>query len=88
MQLFAILTDPENESLEKAIKGEFPDRYFDFGDGQWFVAGGATADRVYEKLDNADKYGDIGSLVVLLIAGRSGYASTKLWEWIAELGCQ
>ncbi len=88
MQLFAILTDQINENLEKAIQEEFPDRHFDFGDGQWFVAGGKTARAVYEKLDNEGKYGDIGSLVVLLIAGRSGYASTKLWEWMVEMGEQ
>ena len=83
MRLYVLLSDPVNDNLEKAIKGEFPDRYFDFGDGQWFVAGQGTAAHIYEKLsENEDAYGDIGSVVVLSILGHHGYASTNLWDWM------
>ncbi len=85
MRIFVILTDPANENLEKAIKSEFPEKYYDFGDGQWFVAGEGTASFVYGKLDNAKAYGDIGSMVVLSTLGYDGYASTKLWDWLIAM---
>ena len=85
MRLYVLLSDTDNENLEKAIKGEFPDRYFDFGDGQWFVAGEGTAGSIYVKLDNEKQYGDIGSLVVLSIMGYDGYASTRLWDWMIAM---
>ena len=31
MRLYVLLSDPINENLEKAIKGEFPDRYYELG---------------------------------------------------------
>ena len=86
MRLYALLSDPINENLEKAIKGEFPDRYYDFGDGQWFVSGQGAAEQIYEKLSgNEDAYGDVGSVVVLSILGHSGYASTNLWDWMVGM---
>ena len=85
MRLYVLLTDPVNENLEKAIKGEFPDRHFDFGDGQWFVAGKGTVESVYKKLDDQEKYGDVGSVVALSIVGYHGYASTDLWDWMIAM---
>ena len=32
MNIYAILSDPENPTLEAAIKGKFQKNYFDFGD--------------------------------------------------------
>lgn len=83
MRIYALLSDPVNDSLEKAIKGEFSDRYYNFGDGQWFIAGQGTAAQIYEKLSkDEDKYGDIGSVVVLSILGYHGFASNNLWDWM------
>ena len=82
MILYALLSDPDNVELSKAIKKIFPDNYFDFEDGQWFVAANGTAREVYDKLDEGDV--DIGSIVVLSVNGYYGYASTNLWEWMAS----
>ena len=86
MRIYAVLSDTDNQNLEKAIKGEFPGKYYDFGDGQWFVAGNGTAQQIYEKLSlDEDKYGDVGSVVVLSILGYGGYASTNMWDWMVGM---
>lgn len=85
MRLYALLSDPDNKQLEKAIQGEFPHGFYDFGDGQWFVAGQGTANQIYDSLSDEEKYGDIGSVVVLSLLNYGGYASTNLWDWISEM---
>ena len=87
MRLFAIMTDPHNKELEKALKRDFPKRYFDFGDGQLFVAGEGTATHIYEILDKDEKL-DVGSVVVMSIVGYNGYASTDLWDWMQAMSEQ
>ncbi len=84
MRLFAIMTDTVNKELEIALKRDFPKRYYDFGDGQWFVAGNGTATYVYKTLDR-DENLDIGSVVVMSIVGYNGYASTDLWDWMQAM---
>ena len=81
MRLYSILTDPGNEELKKSLDRDFPKRYFDFGDGQWFVAGDGTATEIYKFLSRDEEL-DIGSVVVISIAGYHGYASTDLWDWM------
>ena len=86
MRIFALLTDPVNENLEKAIKRDFSDRHYDFGDGQWFIAGNGTATQIYNKLSREEDKGcDIGSVVVLSILNWHGYASTDLWDWLISV---
>ena len=87
MKLYSILSDPENSALTDAIKREFKDNWFDFEDGQQFVAANdpSTAREVYEKLDGKNDV-DIGSVVILSISGYYGYASANLWEWMASRG--
>ena len=86
MRIYALLSDPDNSELEKAIKAEFKDHHFDFEDGQWFIAanGATTAEEIYDKLEESKKSGDIGSVVVLSISGYYGYASANLWDWLAS----
>ncbi len=85
MRLYAVLSDPGNEALIKAIKKEFTEHYCDFEDGQWFVAekNPSTAMEVYEKLEGTNGV-DIGSVVILSVNGYYGYASANLWEWMAS----
>ncbi len=87
MKIYSILSDPGNAVLKEAIKKEFPDQYFDFEDGQWFVAGNdpSTAMEVYKKLEETDG-ADIGTVVVLSVGAYYGYASTNLWEWMTSRG--
>ena len=87
MRVYALLSDAENPDLKKAIKRDFQDRYYDFGDGQWFIAGQGTAFQIYKKLSRKEDEGcDIGSVVVLSILNHHGYASTDLWDWMIAMG--
>ena len=81
MRLYTILTDPKNENLKKALERDFPKHYFDFEDGQWFVAGEGTATEIYRQLSKDDNL-DIGSVVVISISGYNGYATVDLWDWM------
>ena len=85
MRIYAILSDPGNSALIEAIKNEFSKHYFDFGDGQWFVAADnpTTAREIYEKLEGTNGV-DIGSVVILSVNGYYGYASANLWEWMSS----
>ena len=85
MRLYAILSDPGNKDLIEVIKSKFPKHFFDFEDGQWFVAedNPSTAREVYEKLEGTNGV-DIGSVVILSVNGYYGYASANLWEWMAS----
>ena len=88
MKIYAILSDTKNPTLEEAIKIRFKKNYFDFGDGQWFVAANGTSKEIYDTLEGQDDPEwtdkDIGSVVILSTTGYYGYASSALWEWMAS----
>ncbi len=84
MKLYAILSDPNNEALVRAIEEHFPDNHYDFDDGQWFIAGKGTATAVYAKLAGDEDAEDIGTVVVLSIGGYYGLASSNLWDWMSS----
>ena len=86
MRIYALLSDVDNPDLEKAIKRDYPGNFYDFKDGQWFIAGNGTAVEIYKKLSREEDIGcDIGSVVVISILNYYGYASTDLWDWIKEM---
>ncbi len=81
MRLYAVLVEPNNEEIAKAIRQEFRDAHYDFKDGQWFVAGEGTAKQICDRLGASG--GDLDSIVVVSVSGYFGYAQTDLWEWMA-----
>ena len=85
MKLYAVLGEPSNSQLEQAVIEKFAGRFYNFGDGQWFLAGSGTTAQIYKTLsgNGSDEEHDIGTVVVLSIGGYYGWAGQDLWEWMA-----
>jgi hypothetical protein len=69
--------------LEKSVKEQFPNNYFEMGRNRWIVAGEGTARAISDKLGITGDNHTIGSSVVFGISGYFGRASSEMWEWIA-----
>jgi hypothetical protein len=84
--LFAVLADPQNLVLERAITSAVPGEYIQIRPGQWFVVSTGTARELSDKLGVTPGNAS-GAAVIVAVSGYYGRASTEIWEWVkAKIG--
>jgi hypothetical protein len=80
MSIFAVLTEHDNDRLERAIETTFPDNFLKIRDGQFLIAAPNTAVEVTKKLAIED--GTNGVALVVSIASYFGRANPAIWDWM------
>lgn len=81
MAIFAIFRVTDAAALATAVKREFPNDYFDLGNGEWLVsAKSLTAKDVSDKLGITS--GQSGNAIVFSMGGYFGRTMSPTWDWI------
>lgn len=78
---------PSPYPAEESIRKAFPNDFYKFSDGIWFVSADGTSKEIAEKLGlDITKTSPVGPMLVMPTTGYFGLAGADLWEWLNVKG--
>ncbi len=80
MPVFLIVSEEENNPLQRRIVESFPEDHYILSKNQWLVDAEKTTEEVAETLDIWSA--GAGAAVVFGVESHSGYHRKSLWEWL------